>query len=226
MNPTLIIVQIDGEWHIRTGENPKRGTMSMYTHVVHRHDETKNYGIDIKAILNGINDFFVKEAKDNHYGYGKSWLASWTGIMDELVQDKGTVQVVQSPNHKVPFTFDEIVDSGFFDDKPGLYVPESDFSSISRDITVTPWRPEELQPILLRLPQRMDDASVSQFVRMFMVGPITEIRWQRGHVTLEDKKYVDVQDKDVNAGLQLINCSGIIVRWATCYNGNGHYVKK
>jgi hypothetical protein len=105
----------------------------------------------------------------------------WTSQIDTLVENKGHVVIEPTTNMTLPYSFVEIEE--FFADKPGLFVKDDDeVTATTRDITVTPWKPCEGLPILIKLPHVMADAAVSKFVRMFIVPPIEEVRWQRGHV--------------------------------------------
>lgn len=70
------------------------------------------------------------------------------------------------------------------------------------DITVTPWKPKQGIPFLLRLPEALPDKEISILVEMFLVGDIHEVRWQHGHV------------KPIS-GIPALGYN---------YDGNGHYV--
>ena len=72
-------------------------------------------------------------------------------------------------------------------------------------ITITPWKPQQGLPILLEVPWMIGQDFVPKneidaIARMFLVAPITEVRWQVGHV-------------DANR-INLIE-----------HDGNGHYVR-
>lgn len=71
-------------------------------------------------------------------------------------------------------------------------------STVKTDITVTPWKPVQGEPICLTVSTHYNE-EISKIASMFIVGDVREVRWQRGHVKKTDKPE---------------------------YDGNGHYVMK
>ena len=162
--------------------------------------------IDPVDVLNEIHDF-IQTFKGHP---ALNWVSiQWDKTLESLVENKGSVLIQSTRNMSIPYSFDEI--EAFFDDKPGLYVKSEDSPSPC-DITVTPWKPIQGDPILLRLPHVMADRAISQLVRMFLVKPVEEVRWQRGHVEL--KSYAVEDSVGAHEGYA-----------AVCYNGNGYYVR-
>lgn len=53
------------------------------------------------------------------------------------------------------------------------------------NITITRWKPEQKEPIFLRLTSIMDEKDISNIARMFCCEGTVEVRWQYGH----DKKH-------------------------------------
>lgn len=161
-------------------------------------------GVDPVEILNKIHDWAGMLADSAGH-------QTWTGLIDELVENKGKVSIESICLAVWTYSFEEI--EKFFSDKPALYADlYEEPTATTINITVTPWEPIQGDPILLRLPNTMADSAISQLVRMFLVEPVREVRWQRGHVEL--KSYA-VEDSSVaHEGFA-----------AVCYNGVGRYVR-
>lgn len=173
----------------------------------------KKLAHDPVAIMNSIHDW-VNTVVGVHPFAPKitPTVIIWTKAIKHLAETKGNIVIEPTLNMSIPFSFDEI--KGFFNDKPGLVTLEEEKPSPAWDITVTPWKPFEGDPILIHLPHVMKDAEVSNFVRnIFLVAPITEIRWQRGHAPV---RLYGVEDSvGAHEGIRVVGE----------YGGEGHYVR-